>query len=43
MKDLKKKKKKERKKEKINFPALYAYQNVLFYTYLQHKSSLTHI
>ena len=36
-----KKKKKERKKER-NFPGLYAYQNVLLYTYLLHKSTLTH-
>ena len=36
MKDLKK------KKRKRNFPGLYAYQNVLFYTYLQRKPTLTH-
>ena len=29
-------------KEKKNFPGLYAYQNVLLYTYLQHKPTLTH-
>ena len=43
---LKKKKKKERKKKeqkkKRNFPGLYAYQNVLLYTYLLHKPTLTH-
>ena len=33
--------KKERKKER-NFPGLYSYLNVLFYTYLQHKPTLTH-
>ena len=32
-----KKKKKEKKKEKRNFPGLYAYQNVVLYTYLLHK------
>ena len=25
-----------------NFPGMYAYQNVLLYTYLQHKPTLTH-
>ena len=25
-----------------NFPGLYAYQNVLLYTYLLHKPTLTH-
>ena len=41
---LKKKKKKEREREieKRNLPGLYAYQNVLFYKYLQHKPTLTH-
>ena len=29
-------------KKKKNFPGLYAYQNVLLYTYLQHKPTLTH-
>ena len=43
----KKKKKKEeeeeeKKKKKRNFPGLYAYQNVLLYTYLLHKPTLTH-
>ena len=30
------------KGKKRNFPGLYAYQNVLLYTYLQHKPTLTH-
>ena len=30
------------KKKKKTFPGLYAYQNVLLYTYLQHKPTLTH-
>ena len=38
---LKKRKKKEEKRGKKNFPGLYAYQNVLLYTYLQHKPTLT--
>ena len=29
-------------KKKRNFPGLYAYQNVLLYTYLLHKPTLTH-
>ena len=29
--------KKKRKKKKQTFPGLYAYQNVLLYTYLLHK------
>ena len=37
-----KKKKKKKKKRKRNFPGLYAYQNVLLYTYLLHKPTLTH-
>ena len=32
---------KRKKKEKRNFPGLYAYQNVLLYTY-PHKPTLTH-
>ena len=28
--------------KKKNFPGLYAYQNLLLYTYLQHKPTLTH-
>ena len=49
---LKKKKKKKKKKEKkykkkklsgaVCLPGLYAYQNVLLYTYLLHKPTLTH-
>ena len=39
---LKNKKKKKRKEKKRHFPGLYAYQNVLLYTYLQHKPTLTH-
>ena len=38
----KERKEKERKKEKRNFPGLYAYQNVLLYTHLLHKPTLTH-
>ena len=37
-----KKKKKKKKRQKKNFPGLYAYQNVLLYTYLQHKPTLIH-
>ena len=37
-----KKRKEKKRKEKRNFPGLYAYQNVLLYTYLLHKPSLTH-
>ena len=29
-------------KKKKHFPGLYAYQNVLLYTYLQDKPTLTH-
>ena len=42
MKDKKKKRKRKKKKKKRNFPGLYAYQNVLLYTYLLHKPTLTH-
>ena len=35
--------KKLKKKTKKNFPELYAYQNVLLYTYLQHKPTLTYM
>ena len=31
-----------KKKEKRNIPGLYAYQNVLLYTYLPNKPTLTH-
>ena len=34
---------KKKKKKKKHFPGLYAYQNVLLYTYLLHKPTLTHI
>ena len=36
------KKKKRKRKRKRNFPGLYAYQNVLLYTCLLHKPTLTH-
>ena len=35
-------KKKRKKKKERNIPGLYAYQNVLLYTYLLHKPTLKH-
>ena len=39
---LKKKKKKKKKQKNRELSGLYAYQNVLLYTYLLHKPTLTH-
>ena len=33
---------KKKKEKERNFPGLYAYQNVLLYTYLRYKPTLTH-